>query len=383
VTSGWLVGVIPAALYRQTWHTWWLEDALGDLVVAPLLFVWSGRGRAALPRRWIAEALVLLGAVGALSLIIFDLVAPVWPVPRYLIFPALIGVTLRLGPQGVVTALALMSAIALWGTAQGVGPFAGPILHERLFVLQTFMSVVTVTVLLLAAVLAERRQAEADAHAQREQLHVILSSIGDAVIATDSQGRMMFMNSMAAALTGWPAAEALGKDSTEVFQIVNEYTRQAVEEPIIEVMHARTMVELAKHTLLIARDGTERPIDNSGAPIRDAQGRLCGVVLVFRDITARRQAESTREHLAAIVGSSEDAILSQTLDGTLRAGTAVRSGSMATRRRKRSGSPSPSCALRISLARSPVFWSAWHVASASSSMKHTTSARMAAASISH
>src|SRR5215470_6354333 len=63
VTSGWLVGVIPAALYRQTWHTWWLGNALGDLVVAPLLFVWSGRGRAALPWRWIAEALVLLGAL--------------------------------------------------------------------------------------------------------------------------------------------------------------------------------------------------------------------------------------------------------------------------------------------------------------------------------
>src|SRR5262249_51264847 len=82
-------------------------------------------------------------------------------------------------------------------------------------------------------------------------------------------------------------------------------------------MRARTMVELAKHTLLIARDGMERPINNSGAPIRDAQGRLCSVVLVFRDITTRRQAESTREHLAAIVGSCEDAIVSQKLDGII------------------------------------------------------------------
>jgi PAS domain S-box-containing protein len=317
VTSGWLGGVIPAATYGEAWRTWWLGDALGDLVVAPLLFVWSGCGRVALSRRWSAEAIVLLVVVGTLSLAIFDVLTPTLPLALYLIFPALIWVALRLGSHGTVSALALVSASAIWGTAQGFGPFAGPTLHKSLFVLQVFMSVVTVTMLILAAVIAERQQAEAAVHEQRERLHVTLSSIGDAVMATDSQGRVTWLNPVAESLTRWPAAEVLGRDSTEVFRIVNEFTRQAVENPITKVIRAGMVVGLANHTLLIARDGVERPIDDSGAPIRDAQGHLLGVVLVFRDITARRQAEITREQLAAIVESSEDAIIGKTLDGMI------------------------------------------------------------------
>jgi PAS domain S-box-containing protein len=138
------------------------------------------------------------------------------------------------------------------------------------------------------------QQREADLHEQRERLHITLSSIGDAVIATDAQSRVTFLNAVAAALTGWTEAEALGQDITAVFPIVNEDTRQMVENPVTRVLREGTVVGLANHTVLLARDGMERPIDDSGAPIRDAQGRLVGVVLVFRDITARRQAETGR-----------------------------------------------------------------------------------------
>jgi PAS domain S-box-containing protein len=143
------------------------------------------------------------------------------------------------------------------------------------------MSLVAVTILLLAAVIAERGQTEATAREQRERFEVTLFSIGDAVIATDSQGRVTFLNPVAEALTGWPEAEALGKDITAVFQIVNEYTRQVVEHPIAKVIRVGTVVGLANHTLLIARDGVEHPIDDSGAPIHDPQGRLLGMVVVF------------------------------------------------------------------------------------------------------
>jgi PAS domain S-box-containing protein len=317
VTSGWLGGVIPAATYGDAWRTWWLGDALGDLVVAPLLFVWSRRGRIALSWNWIAEALILLVAVGGLSLVVFDVPTPALSLSRYLIFVVLILVVLRLGPHGVVTALALRSAIAIWGTAQSFDPFAGPTLHESLFFLQTFMSLVAVTFLILAAAMTERRQAEAAAREQRERFEVTLFSIGDAVIATDRQGRVTFMNPVAEAVTGWPEAEAVGQDITEVFRIVNEYTRQVVENPIAQVIRLGTVVGLANHTLLIARDGVERPIDDSGAPIRDSQGRLIGIVLVFRDITERRRVEEARTRLAAIVESSEDAIIGKTLEGII------------------------------------------------------------------
>ena len=317
VTSGWLGGVIPASMYGKVWRTWWLGDALSDLVVAPFLFVWSRHDRVVLPRRWSAETIVLLVAVGVLIFAVFGVLPPTLTLPRYLVFPSLIWVALWLGPRGAATATALVLVIAIWGTAQGFGPFAGPTLHEGLLRLQGFMSVVAGTILVLGAVTAERQRAEAAVHEQRERLHVTLSSIGDAVMATDSQGRVTFLNPVAASLTGWLAAEAPGKDITEVFQIVNEYTRQAVENPIAKVIREGTVVGLANHTLLMARDGVERPIDDSAAPIRDAQEGLLGVVLVFRDITARRQAELTREHLAAIVESSEDAIIGKTLDGRI------------------------------------------------------------------
>ena len=317
VTSGWLGGLIPAATFGKAWRTWWLGDAMGNLVVAPLLFVWSGHRRFSRPRLWIAEAVAVCMAVGALSLLVFGGMAPNLIDSPYILFPALIWAAVRLGPQGAITTMGLVSAIAVWGTIRGFGPFAGQSLHESLLALQAFLSIVAVTTLVLAAVVAERQKADAVAQEQRERLAVTLFSIGDAVIATDTQGQVMFMNPVAAAVTGWPEAEALGKDITEVFHIINEYTRQVVENPIAKVLREGTVVGLANHTLLIARDGVERPIDDSGAPIRGPRGSLLGVVLVFRDVTERRRAEENRARLAAIVDSSEDAIIGKTLDGII------------------------------------------------------------------
>ena len=154
-------------------------------------------------------------------------------------------------------------------------------------------------------------------HASREWFQTTLASIGDAVIATDRQGRVVLLNSVAAVLTGWPEAEALAEDITAVFRIINETTRQAVENPVTRVLREGTVVGLANQTLLLGRDGVERPIDDSGAPIYDAQGQLLGVVLVFRDMTERRQAEAARAHLAAIVESADDAIISKTMEGVI------------------------------------------------------------------
>jgi PAS domain S-box-containing protein len=118
-----------------------------------------------------------------------------------------------------------------------------------------------------------------------------LSSIGDAVIATDVDGRITFMNSVAEELTGWTLRDALAMPVSAVFNIVNEQTRREVENPITKVLREGMVVGLANHTILVRKDGTEVPIDDSGAPIRDADGNTTGVVLVFRDITERKQAE--------------------------------------------------------------------------------------------
>jgi PAS domain S-box-containing protein len=129
-----------------------------------------------------------------------------------------------------------------------------------------------------------------------------LSSIGDAVIATDHQARVTFMNPVAESLTAWPQSEAVGRPLPEVFRIAHEETRKTVEDPAAKVMRLGIVVGLANHTVLLARDGREILIDDCGAPIIDDQGATAGAVLVFRDITQRRRAEEAlRASQAALV----------------------------------------------------------------------------------
>ena len=168
------------------------------------------------------------------------------------------------------------------------------------------------------AILAARQEVERDLAAERERLRITLASIGDAVISTDADGRVKYLNRVAEALTGWAEADAVGRPLPEVFRIVNEHTREPAENPAEKALREGVVVGLANHTLLLARDGVERPIDDSAGPMLDESGRPVGVVLVFRDVSERRRDEIARARLAAIVESSEDAILSKTLDGVIR-----------------------------------------------------------------
>nr|MBI3613674.1 PAS domain S-box protein [Nitrospirota bacterium] len=124
------------------------------------------------------------------------------------------------------------------------------------------------------------------------RLSTILTSIGDAVIVADVHGCVVFMNPVAQTLTGWNQTDAAGKSLDSIFVIVNETTRQTVESPVAKVLREGTIVGLANHTVLLAKDGTEYAIDDSGAPIRDADGTITGVVLVFHDVTEQRKADA-------------------------------------------------------------------------------------------
>jgi PAS domain S-box-containing protein len=162
------------------------------------------------------------------------------------------------------------------------------------------------------------QQSEQEALRQTEWLRVTLASIGDAVICTDAEGQITFLNGVAESLTGWPAAEAIGRPLAEVFVIVDEQLHQPVQNPALEALREGKIVRLANHTLLIARDGTEHPIEDSAAPISLGAGPPLGAVLIFRDVSQRRQIEETRARLAAIVESTEDAVISKGLDGIIR-----------------------------------------------------------------
>jgi PAS domain S-box-containing protein len=137
----------------------------------------------------------------------------------------------------------------------------------------------------------EIKRAEAALHRSEENLAVTLNSIGDAVLATDTEGRVTRMNPIAEKLTGWTYAEAQGRPIAEVFHIINEETRQPVVIPVEKVLASGKIQGLANHTIVIARDGTERPIADSAAPIHEKDGLVLGVVLVFRDVTKEKRAE--------------------------------------------------------------------------------------------
>ncbi len=145
--------------------------------------------------------------------------------------------------------------------------------------------------ILLARHLRARDDAEAVISAQGERLRTTLASIGDAVITTRLDGRVADLNPIAESLTGWTSGEARGQPLEAVFRIVNEASREAVENPAARSLREDLIVGLANHTLLIRKDGSETPIDDSAAPIRDRQGRVHGCILVFRDISERKAAE--------------------------------------------------------------------------------------------
>jgi PAS domain S-box-containing protein len=149
-----------------------------------------------------------------------------------------------------------------------------------------------------------------------EQRHrVTLSSIGDAVIATDVRGRVDFMNPVAEELTGWTEQEAQALPLDQVLKLVHERTREPVENPVAKILRDGVVAGLATPTVLIARNGKEWPVSDSAAPIRDPCGDLAGVVLVFREITHERAAQLASERLAAIVESSDDGIVGKDLRG--------------------------------------------------------------------
>jgi PAS domain S-box-containing protein len=164
---------------------------------------------------------------------------------------------------------------------------------------------------------AELAKANDTLRYEREMLRITLASIGDAVIATDIEGRVTFLNSVAQNLTGWSEQDSKNQPLESVFRIINEHTRKTVENPALRALREGIIVGLANHTILIAKDGTERAIDDSAAPIRDQKGDLAGAVLVFRDVTEQRRAERSARFLASIVGSSDDAIIGKDVNGVI------------------------------------------------------------------
>lgn len=206
-----------------------------------------------------------------------------------------------------------------WARREGLVSFAGyPLLVEDKLVgvlalfarkplFEDTLKVLEAAARAIALVIEKER---VDAALRRSQawLAMTLESVGDALVATDDAGRVVFMNPVAIKLTGWTIEDAKGRPLEEVLDIVNETTRVRVENPVAKVLREGTIVGLANHTVLKSKDGSEVAIDDSAAPIRDEHGRLFGVVMVFRDVSEARRKDAELRTFRAVVEASTDFI---------------------------------------------------------------------------
>ena len=211
------------------------------------------------------------------------------PTPMALFYAAVVAAALLGGIEGGLLAVALSGASAYyaffppyWGL--GTEP-------KQLVIISVFLLVASTFVTLIA----RQRRAAAREKEQRRWFSATLSSVGDAVIATDTEGRITFMNDVAEKLTGWKAGEAAGRELEEVFRIFKEGTRERTESPVQRALETGHIVGLANHTVLVSKDGEETAIEDSAAPIKDDEGTLRGVILVFRDASEKRRAELAAE----------------------------------------------------------------------------------------
>ncbi|HEX8195232.1 MAG TPA: ATP-binding protein [Pyrinomonadaceae bacterium] len=227
-----------------------------------------------------AFALVLLTTITISRLFSFSLDL------TSLIIAVMIGSAWYLGRgPGLIVSLVFEITLIYFATA--------PYTAKSAFI--TFNRLVLFVSLVLFA--SSRRQAEKHLREQREWLRVSLASIGDAVIATDVSGCVNFINPTAETLTGWSSAEAEKKSFDDVFKIINEDTNEPVESPFATVMRLENVIELSNHVSLKTKDDKTIPIENSASPIKDADGKIIGVIVVFHDVSERRRAARERERL--------------------------------------------------------------------------------------
>jgi PAS domain S-box-containing protein len=298
VTSSWLVGKVPASDFSTAWFTWWLGDVMGDLVVAPALLLLGARLRARrrfLPPRWI-EAMVLLSLLVLVASRVFtsSTVTNGFTYPlAYFVFPFVVWSALRFGQGVVAVANFTASAIAIWGTAKGLGPFTSATLHDSLLLLQMFMSVLTVTGLLLGAAVCERRRAIAELQAKEEELGDFVENAAQGLHWLGADGRILWANRADMELLGYSADEYLGRHIAEFHA-----DPSVVEEFLQRLLHGETLHNYEAR--LRHKDGSIRHVlINANVLWRD--GEFIHTRCFIRDVTERKQLEQQRAEFLAML----------------------------------------------------------------------------------
>ncbi|HWN71070.1 MAG TPA: response regulator, partial [Haliangium sp.] len=279
-------GMAPWSRYGALWINWWLGDFMGILLLGSLILAWASRPSLEAYRgRAMELGWLLIGTVTVTSAVFGDWLhdAPRGVPLEYLVFPFVIWAGFRFGPRGAATVACLTVTVAVVGTAQGHGPFAGPDLERSLFLLWCFIIVVTVQSLFLAAAVAEREQARHALQSSERQLRLLIEKVPTLIAYVDEDLRYGFVNLAFANWYGVSPAECQGKRMREV---VDERTRTAYEPHLLRALDGR---EVVVEVAVPGRDQDTRHVSLTFVPHLNERGRAQGVIQVITDVTDRKQ----------------------------------------------------------------------------------------------
>jgi PAS domain S-box-containing protein len=281
-------------LYAPVWFTWWLGDMVSNLTIAPLLLIWSTRPL----RRFTGARLGELAAILCLILLLglgmfagwFPAHSKNYPL-EYLTIPLLLWAAFRFGQRTVIVATLLMATLALRGTLRGYGPFAVVSVNESLLLLQAFVGIITITLLVLAAALSDRRLADAAMRESENRLRAIVDNSTAVIFLKDVQGRYLMVNRQWEQVTGISRARAMGKTGRDVFP---SDTAQHLNDDDRTVIERATPVQFEEK---VPNKNDERTFITVKFPLFDDSGSVYAVCGIATDISDRTKAESERIQL--------------------------------------------------------------------------------------